>query len=83
MYDKEVLVSYCNKNTLNFNEIAYDEFVTDIINQNLKDETGKIKSICGITFNVNPEKFKLNLSECISKNMKVYEELESCIFNRK
>jgi hypothetical protein len=68
---------------LNFNEIAYDEFVTDIINQNLKDETGKIKSICGITFNVNPEKFKLNLSECISKNMKVYEELESCIFNRK
>jgi predicted ATPase len=83
LYDKEVLVSYCNKNTLNFNEIAYDEFVTDIINQNLKDETGKIKSICGITFNVNPKKFKLNLSECISKNMKVYEELESCIFNRK
>lgn len=82
IYDKEVLMVYCTKNNLSFNAVAYDEFVTDIVNQNLKDETGRIKNFCGIKSSINPEKFKLNLSECITEEMNVYKELEQCIFPR-
>jgi hypothetical protein len=82
LYDKEVLVKYCEKSSLLFNETSYDLFVTDVINQNLKDETGRIKNICGITTSINPERFKLNLSECISEDMVIYSELEDCIFSR-
>ena len=80
LFDKEVLSSYCAKENLVFDEAKYDLFVSDIVNQNLKDETGRIKNICGIAFSINPEVFKLNLSLCISENMAVFSELESCIF---
>ncbi|MFD2599042.1 AAA family ATPase [Sphingobacterium corticis] len=83
LYDKEVLVAYCNKFGFNFNETNYDEHVLNIYDQNLKDETGKIKKFCGITTSINTEQFKINLSECITENMKVYKELEQCIFYRK
>lgn len=82
LYDKEVLRKYCNSNNLNFNETEYDRFVTDIENQNLKDETGRIKNFCGIITNVNPEQFKINLSEIITEDMSVYTELKKCIFDR-
>jgi hypothetical protein len=47
LYDKEVLMAYCDKYTtaeypLQFDEAFYDSTVTDIVNQNLKDITGKI-----------------------------------------
>ncbi len=82
LYDKEVLSKYCEKNGLEFNESDYDLFVKDINNQNLKDETGGIKKVCGITFSINPEVFKLTLSKYISEEMNVYQELISCIFER-
>lgn len=82
LYDKSVLNKYCNSNGLQFNEAKYDAFVTDIINQNLKDQTGIIKNICGITTSINAEIFKQNLSEYISEDMQVYAELQNCIFNR-
>ncbi len=44
LYDKEVLKSYCTSNNLDFNETEYDKYVTNIYNQNLKDETGRIKN---------------------------------------
>ena len=65
-----------------FDETAFDNYVTDIDNQNLKDETGRIKNFCNIITNVNPEIFKLNLSELITVDMAIYSELEDCIFNR-
>ncbi|WP_050469102.1 AAA family ATPase [Herbaspirillum chlorophenolicum] len=80
LYDQEVLKRYCEKNGLQFNQTLYDSLVTDIENQNLKDLTGKIKSICGITGSISSEAFKLNLSKCISSDMLVYSELEKCIF---
>ncbi len=80
LYDKEVLQEYCKLKDLQFDENAYDNFVTDIENQNLKDETGRIKTICNIIVSINQEKFKINLSEVINKNMKIYKALESCIF---
>lgn len=82
LFDKEVLNAYCVANGKEFKEQDYDNFVTDIINQNVKDETGRIKNFCSITTNVNPETFKLNLANCITPEMEVYKELENVIFNR-
>jgi predicted ATPase len=80
LYDKEVLRGYCTQNGLVFNENEYDRFVTDISNQNLKDETGRIKSICGITSSINTAKFKENLSEFITEGLDVFLDLEESIF---
>lgn len=82
LYDKEVLQAYCNTQGLTFDEANYDAFVTDIDNQNLKDSTGRIKSICGIATSVNADIFKRELAECIAEEMTVYKELEACIFKR-
>ncbi|MGA3052201.1 MAG: hypothetical protein ABSE00_09845 [Chitinispirillaceae bacterium] len=82
LFDKEVLKKYCGKNKLVFDEDSYDKFVTDIENQNLKDKTGKIKNICGITTSINAEQFKINLSKLIASDMNIYFELEKCIFQR-
>jgi ABC-type hemin transport system ATPase subunit len=82
LYDKEVLSSYCHKNGLVFDAVEYDKYFNDIYNQNLKDETGRIKNYCGIKTNINPEVFKLNLSEYVTEEMQVYKELERCIFFR-
>lgn len=82
LYDKEVLKAYCDKSGLAFDETEYDKFVTNITDQNLKDETGRIKNYCGITTSINPETFKLTLSQYITEGMFVYKELEQCIFHR-
>jgi predicted ATPase len=82
LYDKEVLKSYCSSNELIFNESEYDKYVTDIDNQNIKDEAGRIKNYCGINTSVNSEQFKITLSEYIKESMAVYSELENCIFDR-
>ena len=83
LYDKEVLKKFCATNDLIFDELAYDAYVTDIVNQNIKDETGRIKNICGINTSINPEVFKKNLAKCIDNSMNVYAELEQEIFNRR
>ena len=80
LYDKEVLKKYCSKNTLEFKEQDYDEFVENIEDQNLKDATGRIKNYCSIVGSVNPEQFKLSLSNYITEDMAVYKSLELCIF---
>jgi predicted ATPase len=82
LYDKDVLKAYCTANNLVFDEANYDAFVTDIINQNLKDETGKIKNFCGITGSINSETFKIELSRHLTSNLPVYAELRDCIFAR-
>ncbi len=63
LFDKEVLKKYCSNNNLNFSEADYDQFVTDLENQNVKDETGRIKKYCGISTSINAEQFKLTLSK--------------------
>lgn len=82
LFDKSVLKSYCEEESYPFDETAYHEFVNDVNNMNLKDNTGRIKNICNITHNINPEKFKINLSRHITEGTDVYRELEECIFNR-
>jgi hypothetical protein len=54
----------------------------DIYNDNVKDAGSKIKNCCNVLPNINLEIFKLNLSKVINTDMKVYKELEECIFNR-
>lgn len=82
LYDKEVLANYCADNELTFDESEYERLVTDIANQNIKDETHRIKKICGINTSINPEQFKLTLSKYVKSDTTVYSELERCIFNR-
>lgn len=79
LFDKEVLKAYCNKNGLTFNETEYDKFVTNITDQNIKDNTNHIKNFCGITTSINPETFKLTLSQFVTEDMGVFKELEQCV----
>jgi hypothetical protein len=82
LYDKEVLKKYCDLNKLQFHENEYDKFVTDIDNQNLKDESVRIRNYCGIVTSINIETFKIELSKVITEDMSVFKELENCIFER-
>ena len=83
LYDKDVLKKYCDEQGLAFSESDYDAFVTDIVNQHVKDETGRIKNYCNLKVSINPDVFKVELSKYITPNMNVYKELEECIFERK
>ncbi len=83
LFDKEILVKYCQSEGLMFSEEDYDNFVTDICNQNVKDKIERIKKFCGIKTNISTDMFKKSLSKCITKETKVYEELRKCIFDRK
>ena len=82
LFDKEILLKYCEYESLMFDEAAYNNFVTDIDNQNVKDEVGRIKNFCGITTNISADTFKLNLSKHITEETEVYKELRECIFDR-
>lgn len=82
LFDKEVLKAYCAGEELAFDELAYDAFVTNINDQNLKDETNRIKNFCGIKVSINAEVFKIELSKYMTSQMPVFEELEGCIFRR-
>lgn len=81
LFDKEVLKKYCAEEGLEFDENAYDLFFTDIVNQDIKGESMRVRNICGIKTNINPEIFKLNLSKVISQDMSIYLELKRCIFS--
>lgn len=80
LFDKQVLLKYCAAIGTTFNEEAYDHLVTDIVNQSIKDELGRIKSACGITTSINGESFKLKLAEQITADMHIYGEIYSSIF---
>lgn len=82
LYDKEVLQEYCKRNELDFDESVYDCAVHDIVNDNLKDQTGRIKNSCNLLGSINAEKFKRNLAGCVTDTMQVYGELEEVIFHR-
>lgn len=82
LYDKDVLKAYCAAEKLTFDEAAYDSFVTNIDDQNLKDETQRIKNFCGIKGSINADVFKIALSKYLTAGMPVFKELEDCIFGR-
>lgn len=80
LYDKEVLRAFCSANGLEFNETEYDGLVQSIVDDNLKDCTSQIKSICSIKTSISKEKFKQQLAEFLTPDLDAYKELESCIF---
>lgn len=82
LYDKEVLKAFCSKEGLTFDEVSYDSFVSNINDQNVKDETQRIKNFCGIKHNIAADIFKIELSRCVTTDMSVFQELEDCIFRR-
>lgn len=82
LFDKEVLQEYCRINGLTFDDASYDAFVTDIVNQQVKDDAGRIKNYCNITGSINSEVFKKRLAQCINSGTNVYKELEQVIFLR-
>ena len=81
LFDKEVLIKYCNLNNKTFNSELYDSYVSDVKTDNLKDITLKIMECCSISENIGKESFKLELSELIVPGMNVYNELKSVIFD--
>jgi len=82
LFDKEILQRYCAENSLVFDEVQYDEFVTDIVNQNIKDEIGRIKKSVSLNTSIDEDKFKINLSKVVTPETQVYRELEKVIFER-
>jgi len=80
LYDKEVLVKYSSMKSLEFDEAEYNKLVNNIEDDNLKDETGKIKNICGIKTSIAPDQFKLELAKVITSDMSIYKEMSDCIF---
>jgi len=82
LFDKEVLRSFCESEKLVFDEAAYDGYVTNIDDQNLKDETARIKNMCGVKGSINADAFKVRLSSHVLAGTSVYNELKRCIFNR-
>ena len=82
LFDKEVLQAFCGANNLFFDEQEYDKFVTNIYDDNVKDQINRIRNFCSINTSISAENFKLTLSEYFSEDMNVYKELENCIFNR-
>lgn len=80
LFDKEVLLKYCTTNNKEFDESNYDIYITDIKNQNIKDDIRRIRNFCNIIVSINSEQFKLNLSKLITPDLRVYQELENCIF---
>ncbi|EOD4281905.1 AAA family ATPase [Klebsiella oxytoca] len=83
LFSKDVLVSFCKKNELPFDEAQYDKIITDIENQSVKELNNHIRNICGIKTNINPEVFKLKLSESFPTDSVTYKELERLIFSHK
>lgn len=82
LFDEEVLRKYCEVNEKIFDETKYQQNFTDLINSDVKSQFSLIKSICSIPTSINPDKFKINLSKLITSDMRVYQELKSCIFDR-
>ena len=83
LFDEEVLRKYCAVNQKNFDEVKYKKSFTDLINSDVKSQFSLIKSICSIPTHINPENFKINLSKLVTLDMNIYQELKSCIFDRK
>ncbi|RZI40003.1 hypothetical protein EGT07_26280 [Herbaspirillum sp. HC18] len=82
LFDKKILQKYCDARGLSFNEQGYDNFVKDIFDDNVKDTANTIKGFCGVSEHSNTERFKIDLSEYITSDTEVFQELEKCIFSR-
>lgn len=79
-FDKEVVRAYCVANGVAFDEATYDQHITDIVNEDVKDKVGVVKNICGITGSISADRFKLRLAQHLTEELDLFAELEECIF---
>ena len=83
LFDEEVLRKYCVLNEKEFDEAKYKQNFKDLIDSDVKSKFSLIKSICSISTPISSDNFKINLSKLVTPDMNIYQELESCIFDRK
>ena len=79
LFDKDLLEKYCQKNGLEFNEEEYLKLVSDINEEDLKPKYSEILKCC-TSKNIGKEKFCLELSQLITPETEVYQELKNLIF---
>ena len=80
IFDKTVLVKFCEAKGKTFDEAKYDALNVDIINGDIKSFWKEIKNACGINVNVNQEKFKEEVASYLTNELPIYAELKSDIF---
>lgn len=80
LYDLEILEKFCERRSSEFKVDIYKSFVTDILNQNVKDNVSKIKECCSLSQNYGTEKLNFELAELVMPDTKVFAELNRVIF---
>jgi len=75
LFDSEIIDAYCDANSIDRARVTCR--MNDPIKDNAKTIQSAIKQQCG--FSENVDIFKLNLSEYITQNTKVYEQLKKDI----
>ena len=83
LFDKSVLQKYCEAKNKAFDSNKYDSLNLNLIDGDIKSFVSAIKTVCGITGNVNADIFKLGLAEYITPDLPIYKELRDVIFDRK
>ena len=63
LFDKEVLIKYCNENNYDFDSDFYDSFISNIVLDNVKDQASKIKKACSIKTSFNAESMKKRIGK--------------------
>lgn len=58
----------------------YKNIISDCINGEVKDKAGALKELCAPKSKMNKDAFKIHLSQIITSDMAIYNELKECIF---
>lgn len=64
-------------------EDDYKKIIVDCQEGEAKDNAGKLKELCAPGNKMNKEEFKIYLSQYITKDMNIYNQLKECIFYTK
>jgi hypothetical protein len=78
LFDKEVLKKFCIDNSKIFDELRYDNKVTDIKCQELKSIQQEIQASCQVSGDI--QQFKKGLAKYIYSDSAVFKEIEMSIF---
>lgn len=80
LYDREILEKFCERHSSEFKSEIYESYVTDIMNQNVKDNVARIKECCSLSPNYGTEKLSFELAELVTPDTTVFAELNRVIF---
>lgn len=80
LFDKEILKNFCSSQSIHFDEVRYDNKVSDIINQDLKPIQQEIQACCSNSSKIAT--FKRDLAKQILPTTQLYQELYELIFGK-